>query len=91
MVAVKRDDRRGHGCRATGIGPVADPLGVDNGAGTSGHSAPITLIGYAKSIYMFCHGLLGEVKAEIMHKGCITLHTTIVVASAFHQAHYSAR
>ena len=48
-------------------------------------------MGDAESIYMFCHGLLGEVKAEIMYKGCTTLQAAIEVAIAFHQAHYSAK
>jgi hypothetical protein len=48
-------------------------------------------MGDAESIYMFCHGLPGEIKAEIMYKGCTTLQAAIEVASAFHQAHYSAK
>ena len=48
-------------------------------------------MGDAESIYMFCHGLPGEVKAEIMYKGCATLQAAIEVVTAFHQAHYSAK
>ena len=48
-------------------------------------------VGDAESIYMFCHGLPGEVKAKIMYKGCATLQAAIEVATAFHQAHYSAK
>ena len=48
-------------------------------------------MGDVESIYMFCHGLPGELKAEIMWKGCATLEAAIAVANAFHQEHYSAK